>query len=104
MLKWRDPKKELPKEYEAVIIWIPNMPWSDSDVGKGIFYDIAWLVKGISEEERKLMKPCSRKREYRLGDEGGNNLVPYIWDTFGPMKYFGQEVKAWAYFDEAEVL
>lgn len=104
MTEWHDPKKELPEEYRPVIIWIPNMPWHHSEVGKMVFYDIAWLIKGITKEERNKMKECRRKHEYRFGDEEGNNLVPYEWETFGPMKYFGQEVKAWAYFDEAEVL
>ena len=102
MLKWRDPKKELPKPYKAVIIYTPDRPWEFEEVGKGIFYNVAWLERGISKEEREKMKPCKRKLQYFPEDEDGNNLVPYYWNTFGPDSYFGQEVKAWAYFNEAE--
>ena len=27
---------------------------------------------------------------------GGNNLVPYEWDEFGPDRFFGQDVDLWA--------
>ena len=100
MIEWHDPKKELPEEYRAVIIWTPKRPWHHSKVGKGIFYNVAWLERGISSKEREEMKECKRKHEYRAEDEDGNNFVPYCWQTFGPDMYFGQEVKAWAYFNE----
>lgn len=100
--KWHFTKDELPEPYKPVVIWVPARPWQYEKVGSGIFYKVAWLVRGISKEERAKMKECRRKHEWRLGDEQGNNLVPYYWDEFGTNKYFGQEVIAWTYVEEIE--
>ena len=101
-MKWHLTKDKLPEENRLVIIYVPDEPWSWH--GKGdIHYKIAWLVRGLSKEDRKkLAKDDPRKNTYCNADEHGNNLVPYCWEEFGPDCYFGQEVKAWAYFDEFE--
>ena len=98
-MEWHLTKNELPKENVYVLIHIPNEPWEAGT--STVFYDIAKVVKGISEEEReKLDDSNPRKTTYCFGDVFGNNLVPYQWETFGPATYFGQEVVAWAYIDE----
>lgn len=98
-MEWHLTKNELPKENVYVLIHIPNKHW---DAGTStVFYDVAHIVKGITEEEREKLDDFNpRKRTYCLGDVFGNNLVPYEWQTFGPITYFGQEVVAWAYIDE----
>lgn len=98
-MKWHLTKKELPKENVYVLIYIPNQPWIDES--NTVFYDVAKLEKGISQNERiNLNNSNPRKKIICFGDEWGNNLVPYRWKTFGPVSYFGQEVKAWAYIEE----
>lgn len=99
-MKWHLVKKELPEEKRLVIIYVPNRPWGWN--GKGdIHYQIAWLEKGISQKEREALPDNSkRKWTYTHGDEGFNNSVPFCWETFGPDRFFGQEAKAWAYFEE----
>lgn len=98
-MKWHLTKKELPKENVYVLIHIPYQPWQAETTT--VFYDIAKIVKGISEKERKKLNNLDpRKTTYCFGDEYGNNLVPYEWKTFGPASYFGQEVLAWAYIEE----
>lgn len=99
-MKWHLTEKELPEENRLVIVYVPNRPWKWE--GKGdIHYKIAWLERGISLQEREKMS-TNNKRKYVFDsrDEYGNNLVPYCWKEFGPDEFFGQEVKAWAYFDE----
>lgn len=99
-MKWHLREKELPEEDRLVIIYVPDRPWSWS--GKGdIHYKIAWLVKGITQKERDLLPDTDeRKRQFFPGDEFSNNEVAYCWETFGLDSFFGQEVVAWAYFDE----
>lgn len=82
--KWHFTKDELPEPYKAVVIWVPTRPWESQKVGNGIFYKIAWLEKG-----KHL--------------ESGNNHRPYIFYEFGPDRYFGQEVIAWAYVEELKI-
>lgn len=99
-MKWHLIEKELPEEKRLVIIYVPNRPWGWS--GKGdIHYKIAWLEKGISQKERALLSDDDKRKQiYFSSDEVFNNEVPYCWETFGPDQFFGQEVKAWAYFEE----
>lgn len=99
-MKWHLTEEELPEEKRLVIAYVPARCWNWH--GKGdIHYALVWLVKGISQQEREKM-PLTNKRKYNIysQDEYGNNLVPYCWEEFGPNYFFGQEVKAWAYFEE----
>lgn len=97
---WHLTEKELPEEHKLVVAYIPNRPWHWN--GKGdIHYKIVWLEKGISKKEReKLLTTDVRKNIYSSADEFENNKKPYCWNEFGPDQFFGQEVVAWAYFDE----
>ena len=58
---------------------------------------VAYLKRGISAEEREELKAKGdiRARTYKAEDEHGNNKVPYIWKTYGPCEYWGQDVIAW---------
>lgn len=99
-MNWKLTKDELPKEHVPVLIAIGNMTHVSKESEYLAMYDVAWIEKGISEEERNnLPDDDDRKNIYESCDEHGNNLVPYSWETFGPQEYFGQDVYAWAYID-----
>ena len=110
----------LPKEGKYVLIHASTRPWGDSTNTIGLFWKVAKLVKGISEETRQTLKEeyertginvnyeevygwnlskgyhyTPRHLTYRSGDEFGNNEVPYIFDEFGPDRHLGQDVKYW---------
>lgn len=101
-MEWKLTEKELPEEERIVLMYVPERPWDF--VGKGdVHYVVGWLEKGISLKKREQLPDNSKRKHYFFScDEYGNNLVPYCWDTFGPDRFFGQEVKAWAYIDEFE--
>lgn len=100
-MNWKLTKDELPKEHVPVLIAIGDMTHVSKEDEYLAMYDVAWIEKGISEEERNnLPDDDDRKNIYKSCDEDGNNLVPYSWETFGPQEYFGQDVYAWAYIDE----
>ena len=100
--RWIPVTERLPDEGEYVLIWVGNV-------------QVARIEKGISKQERELMKEgafpdpieygwtyslrrIGRKRSdcYRACDEDGNNKVPYKWyANGGPMAWFGQEVTHW---------
>ena len=92
-------KLPLPGKY--VLIHLTKDNWHDSEDPEGVYWDVAKLVQGISKEERAALEDSdNRKHTYCFGDEEGNNLVPYSWETFGPSQYFGQEVDQWEYLPE----
>lgn len=114
MSDWKDPEVELPPEGRYVLVRITRRTWIDGDDQDGVQYQIAKLVKGISEETRAKMKageledpdyplygmrrgevPAKRSAVHTGGDEGMNNERPYQWRTFGPCAFFGQEVDRW---------
>lgn len=88
---------KLPPEKKYVLIHVPNMPWIDENDQVGVFFKVARLVKGISQEERKALSDNDpRKKSFHAEDEWGNNKFPYIWEEFGGHTYWGHEVKAWS--------
>jgi len=122
-MNWISVKDKLPEPNKYVFIRHCLTNWKDPDHQSGVQYDVAKFVRGISLEERKLMKegklPSSKSsgwclsdgwkeherwQIYRSEDEHGNNSVPYDWETFGPMKYFGQDVTHWMPIPEIEVV
>ena len=99
MLNWVKPEDELPKEGKYVLGRYARDNHIDRNDMEGVRYNVITLVKGLSKEDRAAMPYCDRSITYRHGDEEGNNLVPYAWDSFGPSSYFGQDITHWAYFD-----
>lgn len=104
---WIDINIRKPKHEQKVLIYLPNE-------GEKYRIETATFIKGISEEERSLMKQgklkdlsrpgwCAsegwthskRSSIYANGDIFGNNTVPYEWNGQGPMKWFGQDVSYW---------
>ena len=85
--KWIPTSKVLPQEGKYVLgrsnhgYWIP----------KEVKCAVVRLVKGISMEERKR----TGNKTIRVGDQEGNNLVPYCWEEYGPGSFFGQDITHW---------
>lgn len=104
-MEWIDVNDRLPDEGEYVLVYAGNYI-------QKVKYDIARISLGISMYDRQRMidgiipnptTPCGdfivipleRSSIITGSDEHGNNLKPYDWHTFGPMKYFGQDVTHW---------
>ena len=117
---WMDAKKDLPPEGIYVLAHIAEgaRPWRDSDDNGGVFFRIVKLERGISQAERSKMRSgelpdydtygwrgsnpmvevTSKRSSLICGcDEHGNNLLPYVWEEFGPDSFFGQEIDYWMY-------
>lgn len=85
-------KKDLPEVGKRVLL---KLKGSYGHQKKS--YDYGYLIGiGITDAARKRMKPCERKKTITSEDQYGNNLVPWRFHGTGPMKYWGQDVKAWA--------
>ena len=101
--------REMPPANKYVLIFVPGLPWSDSDDEYGKHWKVAKCVYGISRTERIELSnssSCSereRARTFQFGDEDGNNLMPYRFKEFGSDSYFGQEVDIWCELPVIEV-
>jgi len=92
-----NPKEKLPEPNQYVLAFFPSRPWSDYSCKND---EHKWVVvkfkKGLSEDERnKLGRDNPLKKTYRREDVFGNNVLPYCWDTFGAISFFGHECAAW---------
>lgn len=95
-MNWIKTTDRLPEENKYVLVRHSRGTWRDSDDQANVNCVVAKLVKGLSKKDRALLDPKSeRARTYYSEDEEGNNLVPYIFDTFGPDKFFGQDIEYW---------
>lgn len=94
-------KGQMPPANKYIAVYAGNRPWIDSDDRKNVHWKIAKMVVGISVEERMALAQSDRledrkrAKQYRRGDEEGNNLVPYCFDEFGVDWHFGQDIDAW---------
>ena len=96
-----DTKQELPNDNEYVLAYFPHRPWSSPNTQQHKWV-VVQFIKGLSKSDRNLLSDDNpRKRTYSFGDEEGNNLVPYEWDTFGPGSFFGQEASCWCHLPNA---
>ena len=111
-MEWINVEDRLPDDGQRVFVYAGNY-------GQSQKYHSAIFVKGLSEKDRQLMKEgqipieyvrtgswiegtrnkykysdSPRYNIYRLGDEEGNNLKPYVWEV-SPLTLFGQEVTHW---------
>lgn len=101
---------DLPREGKYVLGRHNRGTWRDDTDPDNVNCVVVKLIRGISLEERKMMKSGGitvkqngsffinqeRSKIFLREDEHGNNLVPYIWDTFGPEHFFGQEITEYA--------
>lgn len=94
-MEWISVKERLPEAGVYVGVRLRDRPWHDSTDQDGVFTQVAKLVRGISEDERRALPDCDRKILYKFGDEYGNNAASYAWNEWGPGSYFGQEVTHW---------
>lgn len=72
MIDWISVAERLPAEGQWVLVYLPNMPWTANGLIK------AYVCEFASVTPR------------------GNNHRPYEWRSFGPAKFFGQDVSHWA--------
>jgi hypothetical protein len=95
-MRWIKVSDELPPENKYILAIHNRGTWLDSDDQEHVNCVVVKMVKGISMEERDLLDGTDpRKREYWIGDEQSNNLVPYIFSGFGPGSFFGQQITHW---------
>lgn len=113
-MNWISTKDKLPEEGKYVLARHNRGTWHDSTDQDNVNCVVVKLVRGISKEERELMKKgelpqtlgrgwclsegwtdTERSRVYKSEDEEGNNLVPYKWEEFGPDSFFGQTITHW---------
>ncbi len=92
---WINVKDRLPEHNQAVLVcrtednWYSDHFQEDGTLNKKWRWQACKFIKGRNKEEvEKSNYICS---EYQYG----NNLFPYSWDTFGPVKLFSQEVSYW---------
>lgn len=100
-MKWIEiiSEKDLPPKGKYVLARHNIGTWLDSTDQENVNCVVVKLVYGITEEERMKIKGTDRSRVYKFGDVFGNNLVPYAWTTFGPSKFFGQDITHWAFIE-----
>ena len=102
-MNWISTKERLPKEGKYVLGRHNMKTWIDDEAVNCV---VVRLVKGISKKERELMREgeiknpvvfqaIKRHHIYMSEDEHENNKVPYNWETYGPMSFFGQEITHW---------
>ena len=86
-----------PKNKQYVLVLLNNDNWCDSDDPEGDrYYKVVKFIKGLSKEDRKKLPDDNMSKFlFSGGDEDGNNLKPYCWDSFGASSYFGQDVDYW---------
>jgi len=113
-MKWISTKEELPEEGKYVLARHNRGTWIDPSDQDNVNCVVVKLVKGITEDDRELMRQgemdnpessgwclsggttyTKRSQIYRGEDEHGNNLVPYNWEQFGPDSFFGQSITHW---------
>ena len=118
-MNWISTKDKLPDECKYVLARHSRRNWHDSDDQANVNCVVVKLVKGISKNDRQLMKVTKlptikeqgvyddgswdnpifieneRHNVYKSEDEHANNLVPYNWRTFGNDSFFGQTITHW---------
>lgn len=104
-MEWISTKDRLPEEGKWVLARHNRGTWIDDNDQENVNCVVVMLVRGISKEERKLMKEgksdtvfyegLKRQDIYMAEDEHENNLVPYMWEMFGPDSFLGQEITHW---------
>lgn len=100
MSNWIKTTDQLPPERKYVIGRYHARNWGDNDDPENAGVVIVKLIKGLSKQERENLPDSDvRKFTFKAGDEDSNNLVPYIWATFGASKFFGQDIIEWKFID-----
>jgi hypothetical protein len=90
-------ENDLPEEGKYVLARHNRGTWRDKTDQENVNCVVVKLVRGISMNQRELMRLTNpdRARTYRSEDEHGNNQVPYNWNQFGPDSFFGQTITHW---------
>ena len=74
MTAWIETTEQLPPLNKYVVVRLNKKNWIDDDDPVNVYTDVAKRIKSKQE---------------------GNNKRDYQWNTFGPARYFGQEVDHW---------
>ncbi len=96
-MTWIKTTDQLPPEGKYVIAKHNRGTWIDLQDHENVNTVIVKLVKGISKEGREALKEFDPRgyNTHTFADEGGNNLTPYAFETFGPDSFFGQTITHW---------
>lgn len=95
---------DLPENKQYVLAHLTVTNWSDSDDEEGKLWKVVKFVRGISQSERdSLPDDHYLKNSFTSGDEWGNNKRPYVWNSFGPSMYWGQDVDYWMELPRSEL-
>ena len=95
-MKWISVKEKLPKHRQAVLVRRNKDNWGcKHTLADGSVHEV-WRWQACKFIRGKTKKEVKESRISTLGDQDGNNLVPYCWDEFGSGCLFGQEVSHWA--------
>ncbi len=95
-MKWNKIEDLLPPEGRYVLVKHNKSNFISGSDQEGVQYAVCKIYIGISKSDReKLNTEDDRKKIYKSEDEAFNNLRPYYFSAFGPMKYFGQEITHW---------
>ena len=92
MNEWISTEEKLPEEKVWVLGFL-DYPGSID----GSHVEPVQIVKGITEEERKILREKGDKRgfQYYMGDVDDVNALPYEWEGTGGYKYHGSDIIAW---------
>lgn len=105
--QWISVDEKLPQDGDYVLARNNKKNWIDVNNPEGPRFDVVRFEKGLSEYDRKILKTGTEDDKKKANifsscDEHSNNKRPYCWHTFGPMKYFGQDITHWMPIPEFE--
>jgi len=91
-----DPEDKLPSNYQYVLVYLPNKPWTDNHTKIDHKWKVAQFIRGLTQKERELLPDDDRRKiTYCAEDEHGNNTKGYCWEEFGTDTYSGSAVSMW---------
>ena len=93
MSEWISTEERLPEEK----VWVLGFLEYPGAVD-GSYVEPVQIVKGITKEEREILREKGDKRgfQYYMGDVvDGVNALPYEWQGTGSAKYCGSSIIAW---------
>lgn len=79
---WVSVDEKLPNDKQRVLCYMGNYR-------QAVKYDVCQFIKGV------VIENDVAGQIIRSEDQHGNNKKPYCWDTFGSMRYFGQDCTHW---------
>jgi len=85
---------QFPRDGQYVLGKVIGRPWIVDDSEQyNVFFRVVQFKKG------RLASEITDGR-YRSQDQCFNNQKPYMWDEFGSLSFFGQEIEEWWHLQE----